>query len=429
VYLGGRGGQPDNVGITVSHKLFAPRIGLAYRLGEKTVIRAGYGINFDPIPFSRPLRGWYPLTVNQANIASGYGWSTTFEQGVPNTQGPDLSSGIVPLPGNVSERSPWGGEIHRGYTQSWNFTIERKLPADIVTSVAYVGSGSTHLLADRDINYGYPGSGTTGLPYYALYGRTVPTNMWDGYLSSHYHSLQVAVNRSFARGLMLKGAYTYSHTIDYTDDDGWVSVGWNWPQVFQRNRATAGFDRQQVFTMGWVYELPFGRGKHLAASGVTAAIFGNWQMNGVFSAYSGTPFTVTSPGSSLNAPNNTQTANQVNLTVNKIGNFGPGTYYYDPTAFAAVTAPNTFGTSGRNILRAPGLWNTDLNLSREFPFKERFRIQFRAEAFNLTNTAHFAGPSTSVTSSTFMQITSTISSSSAFAPIERQIRFGLRMQW
>ncbi len=88
VYLGGRGNVPYNAGITVSHKLFAPRIGLAYRLGDKSVIRTGYGINFDPLPFSRPLRGWYPLTINAANTVSGYGWTSTFEQGVPNVQGP-----------------------------------------------------------------------------------------------------------------------------------------------------------------------------------------------------------------------------------------------------------------------------------------------------------------------------------------------------
>ena len=248
VYLGGRGTVPDNAGISVSHKLFAPRVGIAYRVGDKMVIRAGYGINFDPIPFSRPLRGWYPLVVNQANTASGYGWASTLATGVPNTQGPDLSTGIVQLPGNASERSP-DSFIHRGYVQSWNFTVERKLPLNMVTSVAYVGTHSVHLLADYDINAGSPGSGTTGLPYYAAYGRTVATQMWDGYLSSNYHSLQVAVNRGFSKGFMVKGAYTYSKAIDYTDDDGWASVGWNWAPAFQRNRAAAGFDRTHVLDL------------------------------------------------------------------------------------------------------------------------------------------------------------------------------------
>ncbi len=312
--------------------------------------------------------------------------------------------------------------MHRGYVQSWNLTVERRLPLDLVTSVAYVGSHSVHLLADYDINAGYPGSGTTGLPYYALYGRTISTQMWDGYLSSNYGSLQVAINRSFAKGLMLKGAYRYSKTIDYTDDDGWASVGWNWAPVFQRNRANAGFDRTQVLQVGWVYELPMGQGKPFAKSGVAKAVLGDWQVNGVLAAYTGTPFTVTAPGSSLNAPDNTQTANQVKTTVAQLGNVGPGQYYFDPTAFAAVTAANTFGTSGRDILRSPGMFNTDLDITRQFPIKELFRLQFRAEFFNFSNTAHFGGvSSSSVTSGTFMQVTS--------ASSERQIRFGLRAQW
>jgi hypothetical protein len=424
VYLGGRGSVPQDAGLSVSHKLFAPRIGLAYRLGEKTVLRAGYGINIDPLPFSRPLRGWYPLVINADNTApNSFAAASTFEKGVPNAVGPDLTTGIVPLPSNISERSPYAGEIHRGYVQTWNFTLEHKLPMNVVTSVAYVGMHSVHLLADYDINAGYPGSGTAGLPQAAAFGRTIPTQMWDGYLSSSYHSLQVAANRSMAKGLMVKAAYTYSKAIDYTDDDGWASVGWNWAPVFQRNRAVAGFDRTHVLQMGWIYELPFGKGKMLAHEGLAAAVLGNWQVNGIISAYTGTPFTVTSPSGPLNAPDNTQTANQVKATVNQPGNVGPGQFYFDPTAFAAVTGTvPVFGTSGRNILRNPGLLNTDLDITRQFPIKERLVLQFRGEFFNFANTSHFNGvSSSSVTSGSFMQITS--------ATGERQVRFGLRMTW
>jgi hypothetical protein len=289
-------------------------------------------------------------------------------------------------------------------------------------SVGYVGTHSVHLLADYDINAGYPGSGTANLPYALKYGRTISTQMWDGYLSSNYHALQVAVNRSFSKGLLVKAAYTYSKTIDYTDDDGWASVGWNWAPVFQRNRAAAGFDRTHVLQIGWLYELPIGKGKSLIKSGVGAAVLGGWQVNGVMAAYTGTPFTV-GDSTALNAPDNTQTANQVNPVVSRIGDVGPGTRYYDPTAFASVGVINTFGSSGRNILRNPGVWNTDLNITREFAIKERAKAQFRAEFFNLPNTSHFGGmSSTSVTGgATFLSVRS--------ASGERQIRFGLRFQW
>ncbi|HZQ51898.1 MAG TPA: TonB-dependent receptor [Bryobacteraceae bacterium] len=425
VYMGGRGNVPEDVGITVSHKMFAPRLGIAYRLGEKTVIRTGYGLNYDPLPFSRPLRGYYPLTVNADTTApNGFAYARTLAQGIPPVVGPDLSTGIIPLPGNASERSPWGGEIHRGYVQSWNFTIERELPLNLVTSVGYVGQHSVHLMADYDINAGYPGSGTTGLPYYAAYKRTIATQMWDGYLSSEYNSLQVAVSRQFSKGLMLKGAYTWSHAIDYTDDDGWASVGWNWAPMFQRNRATAGFDRTHVFQLGWVYDLPVGKGKQFVNSGVASTILGGWEFSGIESMYTGTPFTVTAPGTSLNAPDNTQTADLI-APVQFTGAVGPGTHYYNPASFAAVTTQR-FGNMGRNVLRNPGLWNTDMTISRIFPIKERTQLQFRAEFYNLPNTSHFGSTSApwttqNVSSGSFMTVTSAYG--------ERNVRFALRLQW
>jgi Carboxypeptidase regulatory-like domain len=428
IYMGGRGNVPDNAGISVSHTLFAPRAGIAYRLNDNTVIRTGYGLNYDPIPFSRPLRGFYPLTINADFVGpNSYAAASTLSAGIPPFSGPDLSTGIVPLPGNTSERSPWTF-IHRGYIQSWNFTVERKLPADLLMSLGYVGQKSTHLLADRDINTGFPGSGTTGLPYYASYGRTVATNMWDGYLNSNYNSLQVSINRSFSKGLMLKGAYTYSHAIDYTDDDGWASTFWNWGPVFNRNRATAGFDRTHVFQLGWVYELPFGPGKPHLTDGFVSKIARGWQFSGVESCYTGTPFTVTAPGGSLNAPNNQQTADQVKTNVQRFGNVGTTGLYYDPTAFAPVNGQR-FGTSGRNIVRNPGVWNTDMSIVRNFPIRENIQLQFRTEFYNLPNTSHFWGPggttadptTQNVTAGNFMRIIGSYG--------ERNIRFAFRLQW
>lgn len=421
VYLGGRGNVPKDTGVTVSHKLFAPRIGIAYRLDDSTVIRTGYGLNFDPLPFSRPLRGFYPLTVNfdfkQPNPYSAVG---RLEDGIPAVTGPDLSTGIVTLPPVADMRSPYPGEIHRGYIQSWNFTVERRLITDLVGTVAYVGTQTTHQFADLDINAAAPGAGNAGRPYAAQFGRKIATNMWDGYLSANYHSLQTSLNKQFSKGLLIKGAYTYSKAINMTDDDGWAGVGWNWSPVFKRNRAVAGYDRTQVFQVGWVYELPVGKGKSYLNEGIASRVIGGWQVNGVMSAYTGTPFTVTAPGNSLNAPGNSQTANQVKSNIVRIGDVGPGTRYYDPSAFAAPTDAATFGSTGRNILRNPGAWNTDLSLFRNFPFTERVVLSFRAEAFNLPNTSHFSGvASNNVTNSNFLRITSAYG--------ERQIRFGLRL--
>jgi hypothetical protein len=425
LYLGGRGNTPVDAGFTVSKKLFAPRFGFAYRLGENTVIRSGYGISYDPIPYSRPLRGFYPLTINNVyGVANSYFSQAPFSTGIPAPNFPDLSTGVVTLPGNVTERSPWGGEIKRGYIQSWNFTIERTLPGKMIGSVAYVGTQTTHQLADFDINSGGPGSATTGLPL-AKYGRTAALDMWSGYLSSHYHSLQTSLNKQLSAGLFIKGAYTWSKAIDYTDDDGWATPSRMYG--FQWNRAVAGYDRTHVFQMASIYELPVGKGKTFVNSGPAAYILGNWKLNGALSAFTGVPFNVTASGTSLQTgPDNTQTADQVKSDVQQIGGIGSGHPYYDPTAFAPVTTLR-FGNTGRNILRGPGIFNIDLALAREFPIKERLRLEFRTDCFNLTNTPKFSNPAANVSSpGSFMQITSTLSNSTAINT-ERQFRFSLRM--
>jgi len=206
--------------------------------------------------------------------------------------------------------------------------------------------------------------------------------------------------------------------------------------VFQRNRASAGFDQRHVFQLGWVYELPFGPGKKFLNSGNLASkIVGGWQFSGIESCYTGLPFTVTAPKGNLNDNgSNTQTANQLMKNVPFLCNVGPGQHYYDPAAFAPVTAALTFGNSGRNTLVGPGIWNTDMSISRVFPIRESLKLEFRTEFYNLPNTSHFGGPAGGagagpsganpdggVTDSNFMQITQSWG--------ERQIRFGARLSW
>jgi hypothetical protein len=416
VRLGGFGNVPTNPGIDVQPLFLAPRLGIAYKINDSTVFRVGYGMTIDPLPFSRPLRGFYPLTVTGNFVgASNFDPFRTLAQGIPPVLVPDTSSGVISLPPTVDMRTP-GNRIDRGYIQSWNATLQRKLWGDIILDVGYVGTQTTNQLADLDINAAGPGAGATGRPYAAQFNRRIALNYWNGFLSSNYHSLQTAVNRSFSKGLLLKGAYTYSKAINMTDDDGWASVGWNHSSVFSRNRALAGYDRKSVFQMGWVYDLPFGKGRQFVQEGVGAAILGGWSLNGVYSAYSGTPFTISADGGTLNAPGNSQTADQVG-PMKYIGLKGPGQQYFDPAAFAAPVGVR-FGTTGRNRFRNPGVAGADLTLMRVFKFTERMDMTFRAEAYNFSNTPRFGGPGANVNGGNFGVITS--------ASGERQVRFGLR---
>jgi len=415
--VGGLGGVPRNNGLSVSNTLFSPRLGLAYRLDDKTVIRTGYGLNFDPLPWSRPLRGQYPLVVTfDFQPDNSFEQFRTLEQGIPPVVGPDLNNQPIDVPLRASLRTPYpNSKINRGYIQSWNFTVERRLPADIVTSVGYVGTASIGMFADRDINYPEFGGGNASRQFAATTGRTIGINAWDSYLQSNYHSLQVAVNRSFSKGLSLKGAYTYSKAIGMTDDNGWAGVAWDTPGQFERNRARAGFDRRQMFQMGFVYELPGADN----LSGAADAILGGWQVSGILALLSGQPFDVRASGASLNTPGERQHADQVG-EVNKLGNVGSDGTFYNTNAFAPVT-DQRFGSSGKNILDRPGITNLDISLSKKIPINEKVNAQFRAEFFNFTNTPQFGRPNNSVQSANFMRITG--------ASGDRQIRFGLRFDF
>ncbi|MEN6535537.1 MAG: TonB-dependent receptor, partial [Bryobacteraceae bacterium] len=434
VIIGGRGGNPDNVGITVSKKLFAPRVGIAYRLGQSTVIRTGYGITYDPLPFSRPLRGPYPATISSSwSGDNSYQPFRSLELGIPLFTGPDISSGFVTLPTTVENRTPWGGHLSRGYIQSWNFIVERKLPADFVATVGYVGTQTVHQLSDLDINAAPVGGGNTGRPLYSKWGRTVATTMWGGWLSGNYHSLQTSINRRISGGLLVKGAYTFSKAISCTDEDGWASVSWNEASVRSRNRALSGFDRTHILQLAWVYESPFGPNKKWAGSGFVSRVMRDWQINGTFSSYTGSPFTVSTSSASLNAPGNSQTADQAKAEVEKLGGIGKTTPFFDPLAFRSVTAVR-YGNSGRNILRGPGVVNMDLGVFRTFDLGERFAVQFRAESFNFTNTPHFSNPSATASNMT-LKSDGTINSLGGFMCItsatsdERVFRFALRFSF
>ncbi len=442
-----------NNNISIGKKNFAPRVGFAYRLGDKNVIRAGFGITYDPLPFGRPLRGFYPLTVAATFPApNSYIPFTTLAQGIPLFTGPDESSGVVPLPYNVQMRSMPPDKIHRGYIESWNLVWERKLPKDFVVSAGYVGTQTVHQLADYELNWAPPGTGTAGGQLYNKLdfqgkNRTASTLFWDGWLNSNYHSLQVAVNRRFTGGLFVKGAYTYSRAINMADDDGWAGIAWNDPALINRSRAQAFFNRPHVLQMAMVYELPFGKQGNSFAN----QLIRGWQVNGIFSANQTRPFTV--GGSGLNAVANLQTADQVKADVQNLGGIGSASPYYDPSAFLSVNsalnpksrtavngvcqhldasgnvvstsaANDCYGTSGRNILRGPSWANLDFSIFRQFRVTEQSHMEFRWEAFNLTNTAHFDTPNGDSTVGAFMTITNT----NINAP-NRVMRFSFRFQF
>jgi Carboxypeptidase regulatory-like domain/TonB dependent receptor len=419
VLLGGLGGNPEDLGIKVKHPHFLPRIGAAYRIGADNVLRGGYGVTVSPMPLSRPLRGFYPAIIAQ-NFAGPTDFVPfgTLASGIPLFGGPNLSSGAVDLPTSALMGSPYADHLNRGYIQSWNLTYERRLPAHFSLSTAYVGTKTTQLMGLYDINSAGAGQGRAGQPLFQKFGRTEALWRYDGYLSSNYHGLQLALNRPFTNGFFVKGAYTWSKAMNRQDDDAWATLDWPHPSVLSKNYGPAGYDRTHMFQLGFVAELPGGKN----GSGPLNAIVRNWSLNGIFSYVTGTPFTVRASGASVNAPGNIQSADLVG-TPSKLGGIGSGNPYYDPKAWAPVTEVR-FGNTGRNTVRGPSWTNLDLSLFRRFPIN-RVNLEARIEAFNVTNTPHFNNPSDAnrdVGSSGFMTITSAQGN-------ERQIRLGLRLQF
>jgi hypothetical protein len=444
VLVGGRGGIPQDAGVGYSKKLFAPRLGFAYQLGNSTVVRSGYGITYHSHPWgAQALRGWYPLTIVAVySGVNGYQPVTTdpnyVAAGVPNRPlgngvgippivSPDISKGRIPLPLSNEMGYPVANQqMTRGYIQSWNFIVEHKLPGELVTSVGYVGTASVNGFAFLDINASQvPGSGNAGRPLFAKFGRTAVTREWNGRTHSNYHSLQTTLNRRVAGGLFLKGAYTYSHAIDDANYGDWTAYSWNASSVFYRNRASAANNIPHMFQLGYMYDVPFGNGKKWASRGLSKLVLGDWQINGIFGAYQGRQYTLSASGTSLNMPGNAQTPDQVNPVVAKLGKVGDDGTWFDITAFARPTGAR-FGNVGRNTMRGPGVVNMDLSLFRTFKVTERINLKFQAESFNLSNTPHFANPSGNANAATFGRITSTQSGGDAIGR-SRELRFGLRL--
>ncbi len=451
VYFGGIGNTPRNVGITVSKKLFAPRVGFAYRLSENNVIRAGYGITYDAVPFGRPLRGLYPATLTGSWVTplSTFGWYNTVDQGIPAVPTPDISSGqgILPVSLDMGPRSPWGGQLNRGYIQSWNFTFERKLPWEMVGSVGYVATNTIRQMLDRNINVVGPGLGTStaNLPLAKLYGKTIGASMWDGIGYATYNSLQATLNKNLTHGLFTKTSFTWGKALNMADDTGWAGVwGWSWEPMLNRNYGYAGYDRKYSFTTAWVYEMPFGKGQKFGIDNKALDfLLGGWRVNGTFYAYTGTPFYISGSGSSLQCIGCTQTAEQIGEFI-KLDKKGPQQPYFEPSSFrdpqywfnqTGIYKP---GSTGKLPFHGPGFWQLNPAIFKNFKVTERVNAEFRAESTNLAHNTRWSNPSGSSASQQLNADgslnTSVTNPLRGFATITgadstRQFRFGMRVSF
>ncbi|WP_158615255.1 TonB-dependent receptor [Acidipila sp. EB88] len=423
----GEGSVPKSCGINVQKTLFSPRIGLAYRPMATTVVRAGYSLNPEQINMYRDGLYSYPIDLTgNYSATNSYSAVTTLAQGIPALTPPDISSGILPLPAGVTFTTDPKNFI-RGYTQSYNLTVEQDFGKGWLAQVGYVGTHSVHQHTRYNINYGLPGKGAASQPFYngtRATGITGAEVVIYPYESMVYNSLQSTLRHAFSSGYQLGVSYTWSRwrgTCCDENGDGEPEIPI--PQYFQLNRALLPGDRTNNVQISGLAQLPFGANKSFLKHGIAAAVAGGWQLNAIVSFYSGTPFSVTADGTSLNAPGSQQRADQVKASVQILHGVGDNPYF-DPTAFAPVNQPR-FGTASFDSLRGPGFGNADLGLFRNFALREGITAQGRIEVLNATNTPHFSNPDGNIADGSFDTITST--SPGSRTTDERYIRLGFKL--
>ena len=366
-------------GVATDMNNFAPRVGLAYKLTDETVVRAAYGVYYSlvPIALGGTLASNPPFFVNTAvvNNQNRFASARTLADGPLRTSDPDAP--------NQSRRGI-AEDFRVPYVQQWNLAVQQQLPGGQQLTVSYVGSKGTGLNQPVDLNQPQPGDGKVSDR--RRWPQHAGVSIYHSRGNYTYHSLQSTLVRRFSSG-HYQLAYTYSHCIDQRSTGG-VPIS-----NLSLNKGNCGFDIRQNLRATWGWELPFGRGKALASdvSPALSHVIGGWQINGGLSLYSGLPFGVVAGTNTLN---------------NGVGGVRPDrlsdgnlpasqravTRWFDTEAFANPGF-RLYGTAGRSILYGPGTKQLDLSLFKNFQINERVRLQFRAEFFNALNTPHFNNPS------------------------------------
>ncbi|MBI1789097.1 MAG: TonB-dependent receptor [Acidobacteria bacterium] len=410
---------------------WAPRIGLAYSLNPKTVLRAGYGIFFTN---SQNFVNNFVINRRQPPFAETQQITSSTARPEINIADPFISA-AAPLVIGTQNINP---QFREGYTQQWNLMAQRELPSGVSLEAGYVASKGTKLSELVFYNIPLPG------PTATIQARR-PFPAWgtalslDSYVLSSYNSLQVKAQKRFARSLSFLGAYTWAKSIDLSSERGAGDRGGgfdtgsgNVRDTHGYSRGLSGFDVRQRLVMSYVYELPFGRGRALLRDLHPALdkILGGWELSGITQFQGGFPFSVLMSDDR----NGDGIADRPDLAGKvSMNSRNPSCYIVDSrnpvcgatsSAFVDLPAGSTrFGSAGRNILIGPGLSLWDLGAAKNTHFGERFNLQFRAEFFNLFNHANFNQParSANVTAPRFGSITS--------AQRPREMQFGLKLEF
>ena len=398
VILAGDPRFPKNT-IQTDKNNIGPRVGFALRpfKDDKTVIRGGAGIyysleTFNPI--RQQLANNFPFLQRESySRLSSNALLLSFQNPFPTSQGGVGTN--TPFGLQVDYRTP---EIYQ-----YNLTVGREIAKDLALEVGYVGSQGRFLGIRYDLNAPYPtgavtsstsGGVTTYTPVTARRYPTLNTIQYQSQIAnSYYNALQASLRRRFTNGLTLLVSYTFSRAIDTASSTNNSTTGTQkFPQDIYNLAAERGlsdFHRKHQFTASFNYALPFGKGRaFLNSGGLTNALLGGWQLNGIVTYLSGRPFTPQFSSADI-------AQQRPDLIGDPYANIPDG-LAFNPAAFTRPVAtpsdPTLFGNAGRNILIGPAFSNTDLSLMKNFSLWERSKLQFRWEVFNVFNHPNFQVP-------------------------------------
>ncbi len=419
--LAGKNGVSNTANVRTDYSAIGPRVGFAYQLNDKTVMRGGYGIFYDP-------QGNAGTTIRQERqFPFDLIYSLTPGSLFP---GNTVSQGFITLsqiePLNLN--NPFGSlkaiafDFRNASIQQFNYGIQRQITSSSVITVTYVGTLGRHLTWTMPIDQPAPGPGNIQArrPFNALYPKVTSISYLESAGNSEFESLQTVFEKRMGHGLYFNANWVWSHSLDNAPYDGGADgpVPQN-PLNRRADWASSNNDVRHRLNVYATYELPFGPGKRFSSgsSAFNRYVVGGWQVDGITVMQSGQPFTVTT----ASAPTNTGQSGRADVvsgTPNYPANQGPS-LWFNP---AAITTPQPYnwGDSGRNILTGPRAINFDFTAEKKFLFSETKQLWFRSEFFNAFNHPQFALPASTIGSTGVGTI-------SATARPSRQIQFALKL--
>ena len=402
----------DNHGIhNTDYGNWQGRVGFAYKVNNTSAVRAGYSRFYDEwngvAQFSQNVGGNWPsvglLDSGQQNLNV---INATISDPVNQGTSALFYPAATPFGNQTFYFNP---DMRTPYTDQWNIGIDQELGKQATLSIAYAGSHGGRLdLGGIHNTARFPGLGdAAAVASRRQYPYIVPTFYDDSTGNSNYHALQTRLTSANHNGLTYLISYTWSKSIDLGSSGNFGAEGTNLQDPYnpQADRSVSGFDLTHIFSASAVYELPFGKGRRFnPGNGIVSYLAGGWQLNTIVNLASGAPYEVDVSGDNANTGNNFSHANRIS-GVNPYTTVDPR-QRLNPAAFA-IPDFGTFGNGGRNSLRQTPSKNLDLSVFRSFPIRDAVALTLRLESFNLTNTAIFSTPSTTLNDSNFGAVTST----------------------